>query len=263
MTRGTQARIWRSRPRRVMGLVGMVVVLAGIPAMAYPAAAQAETCDLIDFDTARVELLLTIDGAGGRVLTVTGTQPLQNLTVKLVALTYVQQPDFYGIDVQGCRAGEIGLPPAVPYTVNFYFKGTEGKRGIEVIGATRTQRFDLTAPAPPVSLTGTSWVLYPPSLGVPAPASITADFSATRLTGSVGCNSYSASYTTSSAGIDIGTIVTGRRVCASATRRAEQAFLKKLDAVSTFAVIGNSLYLSGGAGMLTFSKVATAVAPVR
>jgi heat shock protein HslJ len=271
--RGTQARLWRSRPRRVMRWVGMVLVLAGISALPDPAAAQApdpttataqaEICDLTDFDTARVELLLTIDGAGGRVLTVTGNQPFQNMTAKLVGLTYVQQPDFYGIEVQGCRTGEVGLPPAVPYAVSFRFRGTEGKRGIEVIGATRTQRFDLTAPAPPASLAGTSWVLYSPSLGVPAPASISADFNATRVTGSAGCNSYSAGYTIPSAGIDIGAIVTGRRVCASATRQAEQAFLKKLDAVSTFLVIGNSLYLSGGAGMLTFSKVATAVAPVR
>ena len=56
------------------------------------------------------------------------------MKVELVPLVYVQQPDYWGIEVIGCQGG-IGLPVKVPYSVVLDITHVLGKDGIEVIGA--------------------------------------------------------------------------------------------------------------------------------
>lgn len=73
------------------------------------------------------------------ILVVSGTKPYLNMTVELSPLVYIQRPDYWGIEVVGSLPG-IGLPTTAPYTVAIPLDGITGKRGIEVIGATRREK---------------------------------------------------------------------------------------------------------------------------
>lgn len=99
---------------------------------------------LIDFDKAKV-----VDGIvpGSKILIVSGTKPYLNMTVELSPLVYVQQPEYWGIEVVGSLPG-IGIPATAPYTVSIPVDGITGTRGIEVIGANKTEKIDLFKGAP-------------------------------------------------------------------------------------------------------------------
>jgi hypothetical protein len=95
---------------------------------------------LLDFERARV---ITLESFPPQfILRVSGTKPYVNMDVELVPLIYVRQPEYWGIEVVGSLRG-IGLPALAPYTVSIPLAGILGTRGIEVIGATRRERFDL------------------------------------------------------------------------------------------------------------------------
>ena len=64
------------------------------------------------------------------------------MEVRLVPLVYIQRPDYWGIEVIGCQSG-IGLPMEAPYAVTLDITHVLGKKGIEVIGATRTEKRDV------------------------------------------------------------------------------------------------------------------------
>ena len=53
-----------------------------------------------------------------------------------------RQPDFWAITVTGCSSG-TGLPVVTPYTATLDFTGPLGRCGIEAVGATTRQQFDL------------------------------------------------------------------------------------------------------------------------
>jgi hypothetical protein len=75
-------------------------------------------------------------------LIVSGTKPYLNMTVELKPLIYVQQPDYWGIEVVGSLHG-IGIPVTAPYTVFIPLNHIIGKKGIEVIGANRKQKINV------------------------------------------------------------------------------------------------------------------------
>jgi hypothetical protein len=92
---------------------------------------------LINFDLAEI---VTLDSFPPRhVLKVTGVKPFLNMEVDLVPLVYIRQPEYWGIEVVGRLRG-IGLPAMAPYTVSMPLDGFVGTQGIEVIGATRSQK---------------------------------------------------------------------------------------------------------------------------
>ena len=62
------------------------------------------------------------------------------MRVDLLPRVHIQQPEYWGIEVVGCLPGGIGLPALAPYTVSLRLAGVTGTRGVEVIGATRTER---------------------------------------------------------------------------------------------------------------------------
>jgi hypothetical protein len=95
---------------------------------------------LLDFEQARVITLRSFPPQF--ILRVSGTKPYLNMDVELVPLVYIRQPEYWGIEVVGSLRG-IGLPALAPYTVSIPLVGILGTRGIEVIGATRSERFDL------------------------------------------------------------------------------------------------------------------------
>lgn len=76
------------------------------------------------------------------VLVVAGTKPYLNMQVHLSPLIYIVQPDYWGIEVVGVLPG-IGLPVVAPYQVHISLDGILGKKGIEVIGATKRKKINV------------------------------------------------------------------------------------------------------------------------
>lgn len=76
------------------------------------------------------------------ILVVSGTKPYVNMKVELVPLVYVRQPEYWGIEVVGSLPG-VGLPTTAPYTVSLPLDGILGTKGIEVIGANKTEKIDV------------------------------------------------------------------------------------------------------------------------
>ena len=99
---------------------------------------------LIDFDLAEVVTLESFPPQ--HVLTVTGTKPFLNMEVDLVPLVFVRQPEYWGIEVVGCLRG-IGLPALAHYTDSSPLNGFVGTEGVEVIGATRSQKIEVSGGA--------------------------------------------------------------------------------------------------------------------
>jgi hypothetical protein len=109
-------------------------------AQAFGDLPQPKSSRLIDFETAELRVLKS--NPPQYVLVVSGTKPFLNMQVDLVPLVYIQQPDFWGIEVVGSLPGGIGLPALAPYTV-VLLNPPLGKEGIEVIGATHSERIDV------------------------------------------------------------------------------------------------------------------------
>lgn len=79
-----------------------------------------------------------------------------------------------------------------------------------------------------------------------------------RLEGFGGCNRIAARYVQDSVGtkaIAIGRIETGRRACEAGNQAAEEHVLGVLQAVSSYAIIGDVLAMTGSAGTLRFKAV--------
>jgi len=115
--------------------------LSGLP--------TAESCRVIDFEVAQVVALDT--SPPQHVLIVAGTKPTANLRVDLVPLVYIRQPEYWGIEVVGCRAGDIDLPARAPYTVCLPLTGSMGTEGVEVIGASRSEKIPLAGGGDPTT----------------------------------------------------------------------------------------------------------------
>lgn len=211
-----------------------------------PGAVEPDPCRTIDFDEAQALPLYSIDPVPEEDpasaedlwptnryrLTVKGMKSASNVSVRLVPLVYVRQPTFWGIVVTGCSSG-IGLPVLTPYTATYDFTAPLGTCGIEVIGATKSKRFDLVG-CKPIPLAGTRWRLESSSLDVPIPAGtmVTANFSETTMSGSTSCNRYQAGYRTDENGaFELGPIAVTERACDSLTGRIEADFLRRLAAV--------------------------------
>jgi hypothetical protein len=95
---------------------------------------------LIDFERAEVVTLESFPPQ--YVLAVHGTKPYLNMDVALVPRVYIRQPEYWGIEVVGSLPG-IGLPAVAPYNVSLPLSGILGTRGIEVVGATKSEKIDV------------------------------------------------------------------------------------------------------------------------
>ena len=94
---------------------------------------------LINFTKARI-----VPGIVNRtwILIVEGTKPCLNMTVRLIPLIYVKQPEYWGIEVTGTVPG-FCLPATAPYSVSLPLDGIIGTKGIEVIGAKKKKKIDV------------------------------------------------------------------------------------------------------------------------
>jgi hypothetical protein len=72
------------------------------------------------------------------------------MEVDLVPLVFIQQPEYWGIEVVGRLPGGIGLPVQAPYSVSINLSGITGTKGIEVIGATRSEKIEVPPNGKPV-----------------------------------------------------------------------------------------------------------------
>jgi len=103
---------------------------------ALKALPPSESCRRIDFDKVQI-----VPGIVSKTyfLIVSGTKPWATMHVSLVPLIYIVQPDYWGIEVVGCQTG-IGLPQTAPYTVALEISHFLGKTGIDVMGATHSEK---------------------------------------------------------------------------------------------------------------------------
>jgi heat shock protein HslJ len=97
-------------------------------------------------------------------------------------------------------------------------------------------------------LVGTNWILTDsPSLGAGLTVNdVSANFTAKRVSGSSGCNSYNAAYTVDGSAMTIGPgIASTQRACASGPTAVERAYLERLAKVRSYAIKGTTLSLFG------------------
>jgi hypothetical protein len=105
----------------------------------FQASPQAQTSRLLDFERAEVR---TLESYPPRyMLIVEGTKPCLNMTVDLTPLIYVQQPEYWGVEVIGTLRGGLCLPALASYAADL-LDPPVGTKGIEVIGATMRERID-------------------------------------------------------------------------------------------------------------------------
>jgi hypothetical protein len=127
----------------------------------------AQSSRLIEFE--RADVISPMIYPPRPTLVVTGQKPWANMEVSLKPLTYIRQPEYWGIEVVGTMPA-IGQPAIVPYAVELVLGGTIGSAGIAVIGADRTEQIDLAAPETGEEVIGVVEdgrlrLLYPPGPG--------------------------------------------------------------------------------------------------
>ncbi|CAG1010427.1 hypothetical protein BURK2_04034 [Burkholderiales bacterium] len=107
----------------------------------------AQTCRRVDFD--RVEIL---PGRvpGTLVLAVSGIAPWADLRVSLERLSFESAQDFAPFEVVGRLSG-VALPAMIDFCVVLPISALEGQEGIEILGATRSERHILRRTVPEVA----------------------------------------------------------------------------------------------------------------
>jgi hypothetical protein len=133
-------RIRRGAPQPQSEGYGRVPAMSEPELEAYHALPPAACFRRLDFEHADVVTLESFPPQF--VLRVRGTKPYANMDVELVPFVYVRQPEYWEIEVVGSLRG-FGLPARAPYEVSIPVTSTMGTRGIEVVGATRSERLDV------------------------------------------------------------------------------------------------------------------------
>ena|SRR5215216_1706667 len=110
------------------------------PLSPYEALPKSGSSRLIDFDQAQIVTLESFPLQYS--LHVSGIKPYLNMQVDLVPLVYIHQPEYWGIEVGGRLPGGIELPATAPYTAWINLRGITGTEGIEVMGATRSEKLE-------------------------------------------------------------------------------------------------------------------------
>jgi hypothetical protein len=103
-----------------------------------------ESCRLMAYENARV---VTGIVNNTYILVVSGTSPCLNLEVRLRPRIYIRRPEWWAIEVVGCLNG-MCLTATRAYTETLEISSVWGTEGIEVIGASRAERFKKPAGVP-------------------------------------------------------------------------------------------------------------------
>jgi len=104
----------------------------------FAALAAAESVRRINFDSAEV-----VNVAGRNILIVRGEAPCLNMNVSLSPLIYIECPEYWGIEVIGSLPGCICLTAMKPFVLALPLDGIIGSKGIEVLGARRSEQIDV------------------------------------------------------------------------------------------------------------------------
>jgi hypothetical protein len=111
---------------------------------------------LIDFEQA--EVITPMIYPPRPRLIVAGVKPHPDVEVTLVPLIYVSVPPYHGIQVVATAAfeGPHASHPIsnVPFAVELDLEGACGTVGVEVIGATKTERIDVPTTEPETAQEG-------------------------------------------------------------------------------------------------------------
>lgn len=105
----------------------------------FAALAPAQSFRRINFDSAEV----VGDFPGGNLLIVRGEAPCLNMEVSLLPLIYIECPEYWGIEVIGSLPGSICLTAMKPYVLVLPLAGITGSKGIEVLGARRSEQIEV------------------------------------------------------------------------------------------------------------------------
>ena len=70
------------------------------------------------------------------------------MSVDLSPLVYIRQPEYWGIEVVGRLRGGLPLLTEVPYEVSLPLSGITGTRGVEVIGASHSEKLEVPPEEP-------------------------------------------------------------------------------------------------------------------
>ncbi|MFL6129967.1 MAG: hypothetical protein ACJ73E_12995 [Mycobacteriales bacterium] len=132
--------ILQRRPVRAPSAYVSVPAADEAQLQAYQALPPPASSRLLDFDQAQILALRTFPPR--YILRVAGTAPYADIDVALVPLVYVRQPEYWEIEVVGSLRG-VAVGGPTPYQVSLRLDGSLGTRGIEVVGATRRERFDI------------------------------------------------------------------------------------------------------------------------
>jgi hypothetical protein len=65
------------------------------------------------------------------------------MSVDFSPLVHTTRPEYWGIEVVGRLRGGILLPSEVPYETSLPLSGITGTRGVEVIGATHSEKLEI------------------------------------------------------------------------------------------------------------------------
>lgn len=97
-----------------------------------------EACRLIDYEEAEI-----VGGFAGDTwfLAVSGEKPWLTMEVQLAPHVYVEQPEFWTIELVGCQSG-IGLPTTSPFLVTLQVDGL-GTAGVEIRGANKSEQLQV------------------------------------------------------------------------------------------------------------------------
>ena len=113
------------------------------------------------------------------------------------------------------------------------------------------------------TLEGTRWVLvsYKNSQGNVAAALpsavVDATFAGGKVSGSAGCNNYTAAYQTKGGSLTVGTTASTMMACATPVMDQEKAYLENLQASATFTIEGDKLNIADAKGAVVLSYQAS------
>ena len=105
----------------------------------FAAFEAAQSVRRINFDSCEV----VGNFPGGDILVVRGEAPCLNMKVRLSPLIYIDCPEYWGIEVVGSLPGGFCLTAMKPFALAISLAGITGYRGIEVLGARRSEQIDV------------------------------------------------------------------------------------------------------------------------
>jgi heat shock protein HslJ len=217
-------------------------------------------CHAGAFDTATLERPTPPPGGGAgapTILRVTGTLPSMSQTVSLVPVTYVQQPEFWQIDVVVCDPPGAGLPATKPFSISLDVTSTLGTEGVVVVGSNQSVKLPLDGPAPgrPTvvgnwSVTGVSGGITGGVIPLVPGTSISLNFDRAGKINGKACNSYFGSYVQDGANLSISGVGSTKMACTTpeGVMAQESRYLQSLGSVATAKVSGNELSLLDKSG---------------